>query len=140
MRPWDPFREFEDLRGQMGRLMDSVFGRVDGETSAWSPLGDVSETADAYLVELDVPGVRREDIDVEMMGNELVITGELKEKERDGRFHHRTRRFGRFGYRTTLPRQVDADKIEATMDNGVLTVRIPKSESVKPRRIEITGG
>jgi HSP20 family protein len=134
---WDPFREFEDLYTQMGRWMDSLTGEIDRDT--WAPLADVSEADDAYTVEIDVPGVRREDIDIDLVGNELVVTGELKEKERVGLLRHRTRRTGRFSYRVALPDRVDTDKVEASLNDGVLTIRIPKSEAAKPRRIEITG-
>ena len=132
---WDPFREFEGLRSQMDEWMESAF--TGG--AVWSPLADVSETADAYVVEVDLPGVKREDVAVELVGNTLTITGELKEKERSGWLRHRTRRRGRFEYRTSLPREVVADQVEANLVDGVLTVRIPKSEAMKPRRIEITG-
>jgi HSP20 family protein len=139
---WDPFREFEDLYTQMGRLMDAAFGRAgDGAAGvrAWSPAADVSETEDAYLVEVELPGVKREDITIDLVGTELAINGELKEKERQGWFRHRTRRTGQFVYRVTLPQDTDADKITATLDAGVLTVRVPKSETAKPRRIAISG-
>ncbi len=136
---WDPFREFDDLYRQMGRWLNSVAGWT-GDERTWSPLGDVTETDDAYLVEVDLPGVKRDDITVDLAGSELTITGELKEKERQGLFRHRTRRTGQFSYQVTLPRDVDADKIKANLADGVLTVRIPKSDAVKPRRIAVTAG
>jgi HSP20 family protein len=132
---WDPFREFEGLRAQMDGWLESAF---NGAT-AWSPSADVSETPDAYLVEIDLPGVTREDVTVELVGTTLTVTGELKERERVGWLRHRTRRHGQFEYRTTLPREVDADRVEASLADGVLTVRIPRSEAARPRRIEITG-
>ena len=135
---WDPFREFEDLYTQMGRWMDSAFGRLDQPT-AWAPLADLSESEDAYLVEVDLPGVKRDDVTIDLVGNELVVTGELKQRERQGLLRHRTRRTGEFSYRVTLPDSVDADKVEASLAEGVLTIRVPKSEAVKPRRIAIKG-
>ncbi len=81
--------------------------------------------------------MKREDVDIELVGNELVISGELKERERTGIIRRRTRRTGRFDYRVTLPEQVAADAIEATLADGVLTVRVPKSERAQRRRIEI---
>lgn len=132
---WDPFREFEDLHSGLDEWLQSAFRGV----AAWTPSADVSETADAYLVAVDLPGVKREDVTVELVDTTLAITGELKEREQTGWFRSRTRRRGRFEYRTTLPHEVDADRIEANLDNGVLTVRMPKSEAIKPRRIEITG-
>jgi HSP20 family protein len=139
---WDPFRELEDLYSQMGRWMDSVVGRFDGADGgvrAWMPLADVSETPEAYLVEVELPGVKRDDVTIDLVGRELAISGELKEKERQGWFRHRTRRTGQFAYRVTLPHDVNADGIEATLESGVLTVRVPKSDAAKPRRIAITG-
>jgi len=136
---WDPFRELEDLYHQMGRWMNSVAGRLDDSARAWSPAADVTETEDAYLVEVELPGVKREDITIDLVGSELAISGELTEKERQGLFRHRTRRTGQFSYQVTLPRDVDADKIEASLADGVLTVRVPKSEAAKPRRIAISG-
>ncbi|SDD13662.1 Hsp20/alpha crystallin family protein [Actinokineospora iranica] len=135
---WDPFREFEDLYSQLGRWMDSALGRLD-QGIAWAPLADVTEVEDAYVVEVDLPGVKREDVAIELVGNDLVVTGELKQKERQGLLRHRTRRTGEFSYRVTLPDSVDADKVEASLDEGVLTIRVAKSEAAKPRRIAIRG-
>ncbi|MEV6717609.1 Hsp20/alpha crystallin family protein [Lentzea sp. NPDC051208] len=134
---WDPFREFEDLHGRLGSLLESVAGSVGDTVRA--PLADVTETAEAYLVEVELPGVRRDDVVVDLAGNELSISGEVREKERQGLFRHRTRRVGQFSYGVTLPRDVDADRIEAELADGVLTVRVPKTEAAKPRRIAING-
>jgi HSP20 family protein len=135
---WDPWREFTDLQDRMGQLMQSVFGPLDELARAWSPLADLSETDDHFRVEVDLPGVQRDDISIEVAGNELSISGEIKEKERTGWLRHRTRRVGRFEHRTVLPREVDADGITAELSDGVLTVRVPKAASAKPRRIAIT--
>ncbi len=135
---WEPFREFEDLYSQMGQWMDSAFGDGDGFLSGWSPLADLTESDDAYLVEVDLPGVKRDDINLELHGSELVVSGEVKEKEAKGERRHRSRRTGQFGYRVTLPEPVDEDKVEASLDDGVLSIRLPKTEAVKARHIEIT--
>jgi HSP20 family protein len=139
---WDPLREFDELQERMSRLMASMIGSApgvgDGAGAAWTPLADVTETDDAYLVEVDLPGVKRDDITVETTGNELTIAGEFKEKEKVGWLRTRTRRVGRFEYRTLLPAHVDADEITADLSEGVLTVRVPKSEAAKPRRIAIS--
>jgi HSP20 family protein len=136
---WDPFGEFDDLHTQLERWLAS-FGRVGtaDTTRTWAPLADLSETDEAYLVEVDVPGVRRDDVTIEWSESHLTIQGEVKEKEREGLLRHRTRRVGRFAYRVALPQHVDADRIEANLDEGVLTVRVPKSETNKPRRIAIS--
>jgi HSP20 family protein len=140
---WDPFEELEQVTERMRRMLDETFGDFGrwpsllGDTVAWSPLVDIEEFDDAYQLEAELPGVRREDVDIELVGNELVISGELKEKERTGIVRRRTRRTGRFDYRVTLPEQLDADKIEAALSDGVLTVRVPKSERAQRKRIEI---
>ncbi|WP_309111991.1 Hsp20/alpha crystallin family protein [Saccharothrix sp.] len=136
---WDPFQEFEDLYRRLGRWMDSMAGRLADSAGAWSPSADVTESADAYLVEVELPGVKRDDVTIDLLGSELAISGELKEKERQGLFRHRTRRTGQFSYRVTLPHDVDADEVQANLADGVLTVRVPKSEAAKPRRIAIAG-
>lgn len=81
----------------------------------------------------------RDDITVDLAGSELAVTGELTERERRGLFRYRTRRTGRFSYRAWLPRDIEADRVEATLANGVLTVRVPKSEAARPRRIAVRG-
>jgi HSP20 family protein len=136
---WNPMRDFEDLYQQVDRLAQSALGPAR-DARPWLPAGDVSETDDAYLVEIELPGVRREDVDIELYGSELVITGELKEQERKGLLRRRTRRVGDFEYRVTLPGDIRADGIEASLNNGVLTVRAPKMDAAKPNKIKIKGG
>jgi HSP20 family protein len=135
-RRWDPVREFDDLFDQMGRLVQTT---LSSGTAAWVPSADVTETDDAYVVEVELPGVKRDDVDIEVNGNELAITGEIKERERVGLFRRRTRRVGEFEYRVVLPGDLD-ENVEATLSDGVLTVRVPKAEHAKSRRIEITEG
>jgi HSP20 family protein len=137
---WDPFRPFEDLYTQMGRLWGSAFGPGPGAgpTRTWAPCTDVSETQDGYLVEIEVPGVRQEDLDVKLTRDELTVRGELKETEREGLFHTRTRHTGQFEYRMNLPQYVKPDEITANLVNGVLTLHLPKAEAAGPRKIEIS--
>lgn len=130
---WDPFREIDDFRERMSRLLEAFGG------TGWAPLVDIEETDDAYLFEVDLPGVAREDIDIEVDGNELRVSGEVHERERTGVLRHQTRRTGRFEYRSTLPQEVEPERIEASLSDGVLTVRVPKSQRSQPRRIEIRG-
>lgn len=131
---WDPFREFEQLQEEMGRLVQSTLSQSDG--GAWMPLADIEETEDAWIVEADLPGVDK-DVNVEFRDSELLITGEVKEKERKGVVRRRARKRGKFEYRVTLPGEVNAEQIEANLHDGVLTVRVPRSEAAKPRRIEV---
>lgn len=138
---WDPFRELEDVRARMDRLFGEVLThsglRADGP---WSPLVDIEETDDAWVVEADLPGVKKGDVGVEVRDGELVIHGEVKERERVGILRRRTRRTGEFDYRVTLPGDVDDAKIDAVLRDGVLTVRIPKPARSQPRRIDVKAG
>ncbi|MGW6958140.1 Hsp20/alpha crystallin family protein [Streptomyces chartreusis] len=140
---WDPFREIEDLRTRMDRLMHATFpvaGLPEFDTAeAWAPLADVEDTEDAYLVELELPGVDNDQITVEVVEGELDVHGEIKEKERTGVVRRHSRRIGQFDYRTTLPPNVDTEHVSADLTTGVLTVRLPKAEGGKPQRIEVTG-
>ena len=137
IRRWDPFREFEQLQEEMGRLMQSVWSPANGDGGAWTPFADIEETDDAWVIEAELPGVNRDDIVVELQGDELVISGDVKERERRGLLRRRARRTGRFEYHVTLPGAMDEDKIEAKLHDGILTVRIPKTEQARPRRIEV---
>lgn len=139
-RPWpsvwhEPFRELETLWERMGQLFDA--GWDVARAGGWQPLVDVEETDSAYRFEVELPGVKRDDITVEVRDHELVITGEIKEKERTGILRHQTRRTGSFAYQSTLPRGADTDKIDAQLTDGVLTVTVPKAEKSKPRTIEV---
>jgi HSP20 family protein len=98
---------------------------------------DIEEADDAYVVEADLPGVKRQDVNIELVGNELMVTGEIKERERKGALRRQTRRVGRFDYRVVLPDHVDDDKVEANLTDGVLTVRVPKAERAQRRKIEV---
>jgi HSP20 family protein len=139
---WDPFAEFENLYERMGQLMNSTFsGLWQPLSESWAPLADLTETDDAYVAEVELPGVGKDDISVELSGQELAISGEYRQSGRDrkdGRTLWRGRRSGRFEYRVMLPGHADPDKITATLADGVLTVTVPKAETEKPRRIEIT--
>jgi len=140
---WDPLAEFEDLYQRMGQLMSGAFdGGWQPMGQSWAPLADLSETGDAYLAEAELPGVARDDISAGLAGQELVISGEFKDSgtDRDGRALRRGRRSGRFEYRVLLPGQDEADKVTAALADGVLTVTVPKAETDKPRRIQITAG
>lgn len=105
--------------------------------NAFTPVADVEETPEAYLVEIELPGVKREDVDIEIAGQHLTVRGERKEKERIGILRRRERTVGRFSYEVTVPGDVEDGGVEALLDDGVLHVRLPKPERERPRRIEI---
>jgi HSP20 family protein len=133
-------QEFEDIYDRLGRLMNAVADpsfAPAADAPAWLPSADISETDDAYLIEVDLPGVDRADLDVQVDGSDLVVTGEVKPKIRE-RLLRRTRRTGRFEFRATLPADLDPDRVEAHLSDGVLTVTAPKATSGGPRHIQIT--
>ena len=135
---WNPFREFDDMQQRVSKLLESGVGH--GLVTSWVPAVDIEENDEAFLVEADLPGVKRDDVTVELQDNELRIHGEVKERERTGILRRRTRRTGQFDYRVVLPGEVDADNVEANLQEGVLRVVVRKTEHAKPRRIEITTG
>ena len=132
---WDPLRELDELYERVNTLWQSG---LSGALDQWSPLADVEETDDAYTVEIDLPGVAREDVDIQLDDRRLTVSGDIEEKERTGILHRRTRRVGRFHFSVTLPGDVDADNVSAQLHDGVLTVHVPKSAQTKPRRIAIS--
>jgi HSP20 family protein len=141
----DPLGTFSDLERATDRFRSMVDQILSGasptalarEAGVWVPDVDVEELDDAYMVEAELPGVDRKEVNVELTGNELSITGDIKERERKGILRHRTRRTGRFELHLTLPERVDGEKVDARFDNGVLTVRVPKLESAQRRQIEV---
>lgn len=110
-----------------------------GAVEAWSPLADIEDTEDAYLVELELPGVGKDQITVEVTDSELDVHGEIKAKERTGVVWRHTRHISQFDYRTSPPPNSDTEHISAELTNGVLIVRVPKAEKARSHRIEITG-
>jgi len=133
-----------DLFGDLQRLNRDLASHLDAWRTlpnlldeAFTPSADVEETDDAYLVEVEVPGVKRDDVNIEIAGRRVSIRGERKEKTRVGVLRRRERTVGRFTYEVTLPGDVDDDAVEAHLDEGVLTVRLAKPAHDRPRRIEI---
>jgi HSP20 family protein len=138
LQRWEPFRELEQLQEHMDRLMQGVWSPAGGGNGGgWMPVTDIEETDDAWVIEAELAGVNRKDVNVEMRDSELIISGEIKEKERKGVLRRQTRKTGEFEYRVTVPGDPDAEHIEATLHDGVLTVRVPKTDRAKPRRIEV---
>lgn len=131
--------EFDELFDRMARFMESasVMPSIVGR-SAWAPAADMYETEGAYVVEAEFPGVTRDKIQVELTGHELIIKAEVDEREYEGVLRRSTRRAGSFEYRTTLPTDVKSDEVSAQLSEGVLTVTVPKAQTVTPRQIEVT--
>ncbi len=141
VRRWDPFREMAELRATMDRLLNETrhLPLVNAEETVWMLPLDVSENEDAYIVKASIPGVNPDDIDITLVDNVLTIKAEIKEEKdiEEAKYHLRERRFGVFSRSITLPTAVDADKVEAVYEHGVLTLTIPKAEEVKARKIEV---
>ena len=144
---WDPARELDTLQGEMNRLFSSFFdtpGPGNGGTTArrWIPAMDLVETEDHFVLKADLPGMTESDVNVELEGNVLTISGERKiehEAKKDG-YYRLERTSGTFSRALTLPEGIDTDAVAATFDNGVLEVRIPKPAEAKPRRVQISVG
>lgn len=142
MRRWDPFRELVGIQNEMNRLFGQTFGGDVGDAESagsWSPPMDVHETPERFTITLELPGMTTGDIDITVEDNVLSISGERKfyDEVNEDAFHRIERRFGRFQRRIVLPQQCDPEKVQASMDNGILTVEVPKAEQAKPRRIEV---
>jgi len=129
--------ELGQLNERMRRMLEQTFGGMLDEPAGWIPAVDIEEREDAYVVEAEVPGVKREDVNIEVAGKELTISGEIKEREREGVIRRRTRRVGRFEFRVALPSEVNPEGVDAKLNDGVLTVRVPKAERAQRRRIEV---
>ena len=138
---WDPFESLSDIREEMNRLFDRSFlrrgdGGLQGE---FAPAIDVAEERDAFLIRADLPGLKRDDVSVTLQDNYLTIRGEKKHEEesKETSYYHRERVHGMFSRTIQLPTAVDAKRIDANFKDGVLQVRLPKSEEAKPKQIDV---
>ena len=134
--------ELNRLRREIDRLFEEPFSFLAPSTSffeGWTPAVDVYEDNDKYVVKAELPGMKKEDIDVSLDGNTLTISGERKQEEekKEGENYRSERFFGRFQRSITLPTAVQANKIEATYKDGVLNVTLPKAEEAKPKQIQV---
>jgi len=147
---WNPARELaawpSDLFGiqrEMNRMFDSFINRgaqdEDSALAAWTPVVDIAERDDEYLVKVELPGVNKDDVKITLESNILTIRGEKKqEKETKKENYHRVERsYGSFQRSFTLPTTVKSDKIDANFKDGVLMVSLPKAEEAKPKQIEV---
>jgi HSP20 family protein len=142
---WDPFRDVMSLQDRMNRLFDQALSRTrtddeEGLTaSTWSPAVDIFETPDSIVMKAELPGVRRENIDIQVRENILTLKGERRfEREvNDENFLRMERSYGTFQRAFSLPAVIQQDKIRAVLKDGVLEVSMPKAEEAKPQQVKI---
>ena len=138
----DPLRDLFDLQRSINELFEDRSGNQGAALSTWTPLVDVYEDTEAYLIKLELPEVNREDVKVNLNDNVLSISGERRfenEEKRDN-YHRVERRYGQFYRSFTLPPNVNPEAINAQFKDGVLRVSIPKKEEAKPKQIEVNVG
>jgi HSP20 family protein len=132
----DPFADVQELVNRMTGLIQPA-----GETEAerpWIPVAEIEENDESYVVRLELPGIAPADIEIGIRDRELCVNGEVTEEDEES--NALRLRIGRFHYHASLPSDVDADNVEASMDEGVLTLRIPKARRGQGHRIEIADG
>lgn len=151
---WNPIREItawlpvSDLSGEfanMQREIDRIFDRFSGgisddnDVSTWLPVVDVVENKDDYIVKVELPGVNKDDVKITVNNGVLTIRGEKKQEQesKDKNYHRIERSYGVFQRSFTLPSSVKSDKIDASHNDGVLTITLPKAEESKPKEIEV---
>jgi HSP20 family protein len=149
MMRWDPFQDLrsaQDEMAQMNPTLAHALGlhtqQASGRTSAWAPALDISERKDAYLVTVELPGLKAEDLDITMEDGLLTIQGDRQftAESSEQQFHRVERRYGTFRRSITLPAHVMAEGIQASFEDGVLQILVPKAEEAKPKRIQVRPG
>lgn len=136
LAPWPSFDRLSSLR----EFFDSAFqlaGSAPGFSSSWAPALDVYEDADKVTVQLELAGMKKDDFDISLEEDVLVISGSRQAEKRDGESFRSERVFGSFSRSVTLPAPVKPDQVTASYQDGVLTVALPKAEEAKPRKIQV---
>jgi HSP20 family protein len=150
MMRWDPFQDLrsaQDEMAQMSPMLAHALGlhtqqQASATATAWAPALDISERKDAYLVTVELPGLKPEDLDITMEDGLLTIQGERQftSESSEQQFHRVERRYGAFRRSITLPAHVTAEGIQASFEDGVLEILVPKAEEAKPKRIQVRPG
>jgi len=142
---WDPFSEIDSIFNRMmprgfGSWPRMAFGENGGTKLEWAPSADISETDKEYLIRVGLPGVKKEDIKVSVSDGSITVEGERKQqKEEKGEKFHRVESFyGSFARRFSLPDNIREESVTSDYKDGVLSVRIPKTEAQKPKQIAVT--
>jgi len=143
---WEPFREFSSLQDRMNRLFQDSFGRDTREealsTTGFAPPVDVYEDEHQITLKIEVPGIEEKDIDVRIEDNTLTVHGERKfeKEEKEENYRRVERQYGSFTRSFTLPTTVDAEKVSADYDKGVLKIHLAKKAEAKPKQIKVNVG
>jgi HSP20 family protein len=134
-----PLEELYRMRQQMEQLLESAAAPQQREAAGVLPLINLTEGKDNYYVRAELPGVKGDDLDIQVTANNLAISGERKiaAEEEGARYHRREREAGKFSRMIGLPGEVDTDKVDAKLENGILTVVISKAEIAKPKQITV---
>jgi HSP20 family protein len=140
---WPSSDRWSNLRGDFNSLFElpfwSNFGRSDQLFTGWTPALDLYQDSDNVIAVVELPGMRKEDIEISLHDGTLTIAGERKSETSNGERVERTERYvGKFCRSITLPVRVDASKVSATYRDGILTVTLPKAEEAKPKQIQVT--
>jgi HSP20 family protein len=147
---FDPFRELDRLQSEMNRLFEGYAGSPERASSnagalaqggrLWSPAVDVAENANEIVLRAEIPGMKQDEIDIELTGDTLTLRGERKfeNEERKENFVRVERSYGRFQRSFTLGVPIQNDKVTATYRDGILEIHLPKSEETKPRKVTVT--
>jgi len=138
---WEPFRDMIALEDRLNRLFQQGLGPLRDQESmqAWAPPVDIYETEKEIVLKADLPDVKPEDVDIRLENNTLTLRGERRfEKDvKDENYHRVERQYGSFSRTFSLPTTVDADKIDARYESGVLRVVLPKREEARPKQIRV---
>jgi HSP20 family protein len=142
----DPYRELAAIKERMNRLFEAAMGRTEFGSEAggvgWTPPADLYETDDAVVVSVELPGVPRDGIEVRVADNTLVLEGHRPPDKglKDEAFHRVERSYGPFVRRFSLPAAVNVEKVAASYEQGVLTIRLPKLASARQRQVKVSAG
>lgn len=145
---WDPFRELDELQKRLSVLFGRAPVKTNGEqqealtVTEWAPLVDIVEDDTQYVITAELPGLEKEKIKVGVQDDVLTISGERKyeKEEKDKKFHRIERAHGSFSRSFTIPANSDGDTVSAEFKDGILQVHLPKTETVKPKQIEVAVG
>jgi len=145
LTPWRPLGELEALERRFDDIfsrpfLPSIWRRIPMEERGWAPAIEVFDKEDKFMVKVEVPGIKAEDIDISVVGDTLTIKGERKAESevKEENYYCCERSYGSFSRSIALPSNVDANKIEANYEDGVLEVSLPKAPEVKPKKVAVS--